>query len=196
MPLQVTISLASLAVARSLDHSASMHCELWLVEGGDPLAALAAPAKKSVFLGFASLPLLPNLCTDGSATLVAGSFPFRNVLEGYDGGLLTVLLKVEAVSATSFIFQGAAGSLAQPSICPSALPVQAPRANVLGALSAPSHGSTADINGTVLRVRRKDSNLMVVHAFQVHILSMCNLPDAEQLYVAGKMVPAARYIRY
>ena len=165
--LQVPVQLCSFQALQTLGQGSHMPCELWILPGPDPDAALDADAGSATFIGVASAPLAgTSVASDVASTLAAGWHTLSNVLEGSEGG--TVRLQLTLVP----------DSVQHPS-------------NGAEALQRP--GSDAASCAEVCAGDQADG--LVVHAFRVSIRSVGNLPNASEVLQAREAVPEGRYIR-
>ena len=163
--LQVPVQLRSYQALQTLGQGSHMPCELWILPGPDPDAALDADS--ATFIGVASAPLAKSsVASDATSTLAAGWHTLSNVLEGSEGGAVQLQLTLvpDSVQHSS---------------------------NGAEALQRPQ--SDAASRAEVCVGDQADG--LVVHAFRVSIRSMGNLPSASEVLQAREAVPEGRYIR-
>jgi hypothetical protein len=163
----VPLLLRDLQALQSLGQGSVAQCELWVLCGPDPDAALGAEDGLAAFVGVATVPL--QQCSGSVAVpmpLASGRHTLRNILEGCEGGNVSLTLQLASTAAT-----------------PSPAQVVDPPAGAEPSLAHAARQDTPDQSGTL------------VHAFRVSIQAVSNLPTPDELHAARASVPVGRYIR-
>ena len=176
--VQVPVVLRNLQTLQALGQASTMPCELWLLSCTDPVAALADVESPPVFVGVANIPISFRPGAPVACILAGGWFPLNNVLNGMEGASMLLHLSLHLGAEV--------GSSEKATMQPTHLG----SVSVQSSPGKPLAGSRAE---HAMRVERTEETAL--HAFQVNILSMTNLPDVATLQAWGLPVPSGRYIR-
>jgi hypothetical protein len=178
--VQVPLSLSRLRSATTLGQPACLQCELWLLAGADAVYALSQ-AKLSLLIGICSIPLQFSPANEGVVVLSQGRYTLPNVLEGWDGAKLQLLLTAGEDVAQEL-----------QNILPKVSSTRSPHVNVPVASETVRASDRMD-ERTQGDSRTQMPSDLVHHAFEVHMLSMNDLSLPSNS--STDPVPVARYLK-
>lgn len=179
MWVQVPLALSRLRSSTTLGQPACLQCELWLLAGDDSTHALSQ-ANLSLLIGLCSISLQFCAPENGVVVLSRGYHTLPNVLEGWDGAKLEVQL-----TAGEDLAQDLEHILPKRSQTRTDSPDMPVREAAVTEEVLDDHDQ-----GDAAPAQRSPD--LIHHAFEVHMLSMNDLPSP----TSATAPPVARYLKY
>lgn len=177
--MQVPLALSRLRSAATLGQQLCLQCELWLLRGQDSMHALSQ-ASLSLLIGLCSIPLQHHVSERSVVELTRGCHTLQNVLEGWDGAKLEVQLSSGLEIADDL--KAILPRMPSPQ-------VELPESAALVAAPCATCAHSPNEDAAVVQAQPG----LVHHAFEVHMLSMNDMP--EPVPTAGNAGPVARYLK-